>query len=66
MLTDDFIDECAGIKPKFRLKYNKNLTTKQKRAIRGAFNRIQPEFIEKVNKHMFELVAYGETVILEA
>jgi hypothetical protein len=56
------LNELQQIQPKFRLTYPKNLTSRQKRAIRNAFNQIQPKFIELVEKEMVDAVIFGNTL----
>ena len=48
-------------KPKFRIKHNKNLSTKQKRVIRKTFNKIQSHITKTVDEHMLNVIAYGNS-----
>lgn len=62
-VTSDCIDIIASMPLKFRLRYNnKNLTIKQKRVIRQAFNKIQPALISKIGEEFHNLMCYGTKI----
>jgi len=54
------LDMLRSLPIRFRLKHNKKHTDKQKRAIRRAFNRIQPEFVHEVDRAVFDLLCTGQ------
>ena len=51
----------------FRLKHDKKLSPNQKRVIRRAFNKIQPEFVKVVSKafHNFHIYGYHNNLLVK-
>lgn len=54
------LDMLGSTPIKFRFKHNKKHTNNQRRSIRRAFNRIQPEFVRGANLAVSELLSTGQ------
>jgi len=54
------LDRLNSLPTGFKLIHNKVHTPKQKRAIREAFNKIEPEFRHMVNKEFSHIICYGK------